>query len=157
MYLRKPLKGIKKKKLATRARRTRVVIYMKSNYLLSILLSLRITYTSWIIHSFAPPPPPPVPQHTLHAAPDGRTRERESRTRREQKKGGRQTGKRRSTSMVLMHKTCIFTKPVFTDVNTRYARGTRKESRVAVAGKEREDRIASRRATPFIYFTPADG
>lgn len=25
--------------------------------------------------------------------------------------------------MVLMHKTCIFTKPVFTDVNTRYARG----------------------------------
>lgn len=85
---------------------------MKSNYWLSILLSLRITYASWIIHA------PPFGRTAVYialrrAAPDGRTRERES-------KKGRQVSKRRS--MVLMHKTCIFTKPVFTDVNTRYAR-----------------------------------
>lgn len=53
--------------------------------------------------------------------------------------------------MVLMHKTCIFTKPVFTDVNTRYARGTRKESRVAAAGKER-GRTASHRAVQRHLF-----
>ena len=58
--------------------------------------------------------PPPFGRIALRrTAPDERTRERES-------KKGKQVGKRRS--MVLMHKTCIFMKPVFTDVNTRYAR-----------------------------------
>lgn len=66
-----------------------------------------------------------------------------------------------------MHKTCIFTKPVFTDVNTRYARGTRerrerqserREKRGGGGGKGfRAEKTASRRVTLFIYFTPADG
>lgn len=68
--------------------------------------------------------------------------------------------------MVLMHKTCIFTKPVFTDVNTRYARATQEESDEEVVqerdGREKEREREERRgphraATPFIYFTPADG
>jgi len=66
-----------------------------------------------------------------------------------------------------MHKTCIFTKPVFTDVNTRYACGiyAREESRGRGGGDGEETRdrvgrgggprrIASRGAQRHLFILP---
>lgn len=96
----------------------------------------------------APLHPSAVPRRT-RCTTSRRTGAHDGETRRESKKGG-QTGKRRSAGMVLMHKTCIFTKPVFTDVNTRYARETR-GGRVAAGGERRGGGLARRGPRNAIY------
>lgn len=129
--------------------------YLHEIELLTIDSIIVKNYVRLLNYTWSPPPAAP------HRGA-GRIRERrKSRMRREQKKASRGEGgtdRRRSTGTILMHKTCIFTKPVFTDVNTRYARGTRERRGRQREGGRREgekgfraEKTASRHAIYLFY------
>jgi len=143
--IRKPLKSTARRKWA----RTPVAICMKSNYWLSILLSLKITYVSWIIHGPAPPFGCTANTVLRRTASDGRTREQDEA---KAKKEGRQVRERAWYWCIKR----AYLRSLFSRMWTPGMRaGIREVSRVAVAGKERaraEDRTASRRAAQRHLF-----
>lgn len=95
-------------------------------------------------------------------APGGRTRERESRTRREQKRGtGGEGARPRYWCIKRAYLRSLFSRMWTPGMRTAHRRKATESERARERRESRRRRefaeTASRAATPFIYFTPTNG